>query len=262
MSLKAWWPSPISPTRSAAAGRPARAGDRRTLCRSLRRRLPTIWCSRPRPRCAARVRGLEAGRFLLDKELPVAAGIGGGSADAAAALRLLARPTDLRARRSRALHAAALAVGADVPVCLDLARAHHARRRRETFGAARSAAACRRCWSIRACHCRRAMCSALRRQSSATAPSRRVPRDAAALVDWLRAATAMISPQPAIACVPVDRRRAERLERPCRASGSRACRGRGRPASPCLLRPPRPQRRRRTLQAEHKDWWIKSATLR
>lgn len=53
----------------------------------------------------------------LDKRLPVAAGIGGGSADAAAAIRLLCRiwgigPNDPRV----AGHAAEL--GADVPACL------------------------------------------------------------------------------------------------------------------------------------------------
>src|SRR5512140_3843780 len=38
---------------------------------------------------------LNRGEFVLDKVLPVAAGIGGGSADSAAALRLLARANNL-----------------------------------------------------------------------------------------------------------------------------------------------------------------------
>src|SRR6202140_2816754 len=42
-----------------------------------------------------RVPDLKVGSFTLDKLLPVAAGIGGGSADAAAALRLLAQLNDL-----------------------------------------------------------------------------------------------------------------------------------------------------------------------
>ncbi|MBJ7408236.1 MAG: 4-(cytidine 5'-diphospho)-2-C-methyl-D-erythritol kinase, partial [Bradyrhizobium sp.] len=49
--------------------------------------------------------------------LPVAAGIGGGSADAAASLRLLARLNDLSLDDPR-LQKVALATGADVPVCL------------------------------------------------------------------------------------------------------------------------------------------------
>ena len=63
------------------------------------------------------VPGLKVGTFTLHKVLPVAAGIGGGSADAAAALRLLARLNDLPLD-TPALSAVALKTGADVPVCL------------------------------------------------------------------------------------------------------------------------------------------------
>jgi 4-diphosphocytidyl-2-C-methyl-D-erythritol kinase len=64
-----------------------------------------------------RVAGLKVGSFVLEKVLPVAAGIGGGSADAAAALRLLARLNDIKLDDQR-LREVALATGADVPVCL------------------------------------------------------------------------------------------------------------------------------------------------
>jgi 4-diphosphocytidyl-2-C-methyl-D-erythritol kinase len=65
-----------------------------------------------------RVASLKVGSFTLDKVLPVAAGIGGGSADAAAALRLLARANDLAIDDSRLIEVARL-TGADVPVCLE-----------------------------------------------------------------------------------------------------------------------------------------------
>jgi 4-diphosphocytidyl-2-C-methyl-D-erythritol kinase len=54
-------------------------------------------------------------RISLEKNLPVAAGIGGGSADAAACLRVLARLVGLG---SETLQSLALSLGADVPVCL------------------------------------------------------------------------------------------------------------------------------------------------
>ena len=66
---------------------------------------------------AERVEGLTMGAFTLDKQLPVAAGIGGGSADAAAALRLLARANGLELDDPRLIEVALL-TGADVPVCL------------------------------------------------------------------------------------------------------------------------------------------------
>jgi 4-diphosphocytidyl-2-C-methyl-D-erythritol kinase len=66
---------------------------------------------------AERVPDLKLGEFILDKVLPVAAGIGGGSADAAAALRLLARLNGMALDDPR-LNDVALLTGADVPVCL------------------------------------------------------------------------------------------------------------------------------------------------
>jgi 4-diphosphocytidyl-2-C-methyl-D-erythritol kinase len=64
-----------------------------------------------------RVPDLKFGDFTLDKVLPVAAGIGGGSADAAAALRLLAQANGLAIDDPRLIEVAQL-TGADVPVCL------------------------------------------------------------------------------------------------------------------------------------------------
>ena len=67
---------------------------------------------------AERVPDMKVGSFSLDKALPVAAGIGGGSADAAAALRLLAKLNGL-ARDDRRLVEVAQLTGADVPVCVN-----------------------------------------------------------------------------------------------------------------------------------------------
>jgi 4-diphosphocytidyl-2-C-methyl-D-erythritol kinase len=65
---------------------------------------------------AARLLNPAGGAALrLEKNLPVASGIGGGSADAAAALRLLAELWGIPGP----LEGAALALGADVPVCLE-----------------------------------------------------------------------------------------------------------------------------------------------
>lgn len=66
----------------------------------------------------AEVTGVRAGaRIALAKNLPVAAGIGGGSADAAATLRALCRLWSLDLAASD-LARMGLALGADIPVCL------------------------------------------------------------------------------------------------------------------------------------------------
>ena len=71
---------------------------------------------------AARALALQCGvpaeaALHLEKNLPVASGIGGGSADAAAALRLCVRLWQVEIEEA-ALGEVALGLGADVPVCL------------------------------------------------------------------------------------------------------------------------------------------------
>jgi 4-diphosphocytidyl-2-C-methyl-D-erythritol kinase len=71
---------------------------------------------------AARLLGEHAGvpacaHMALVKNLPVASGIGGGSADAAAALRGLVKLWDLKIG-AEALHGIAASLGSDIPACL------------------------------------------------------------------------------------------------------------------------------------------------
>ena len=68
-------------------------------------------------RAAHMLGGATGAALTLDKRLPVAAGIGGGSADAAAALRLLTRWWRLDLREDELLKVAGR-LGADVPACL------------------------------------------------------------------------------------------------------------------------------------------------
>jgi 4-diphosphocytidyl-2-C-methyl-D-erythritol kinase len=67
---------------------------------------------------AERKPGVTLGAFHLEKNLPVAAGLGGGSSDAAAALRLIAQANALP-RDDVQLTEAARVTGADVPVCVE-----------------------------------------------------------------------------------------------------------------------------------------------
>lgn len=63
---------------------------------------------------AAKMMGVTDAALVLDKHLPVASGIGGGSADAAATLRALHRLTGAAMPAKHDI----LRLGADVPVCL------------------------------------------------------------------------------------------------------------------------------------------------
>ena len=67
---------------------------------------------------AARALRSEGAALTLTKNLPVASGIGGGSSDAAAALRGLRRLSSLDVPDAR-LREIAATLGSDIPVCLD-----------------------------------------------------------------------------------------------------------------------------------------------
>jgi 4-diphosphocytidyl-2-C-methyl-D-erythritol kinase len=66
----------------------------------------------------AEINGISAGAaFRLEKRLPIASGIGGGSADAAAALRLVSQLWNI-GENDGCLSAVAAQLGADVPACV------------------------------------------------------------------------------------------------------------------------------------------------
>jgi 4-diphosphocytidyl-2-C-methyl-D-erythritol kinase len=62
---------------------------------------------------------LGLGRYRLTKRIPVAAGLGGGSSDAAAAIRAMLRACPAVQPEAGELCAIAAKIGADVPVCLE-----------------------------------------------------------------------------------------------------------------------------------------------
>jgi 4-diphosphocytidyl-2-C-methyl-D-erythritol kinase len=93
---------------SAAPGRGFRCGSRGRKASVLRPEPDNLVLR------AARAMGVTDAALVLEKHLPVASGIGGGSADAAATLRALARLTG----RPLPSDAEVLRLGADVPVCL------------------------------------------------------------------------------------------------------------------------------------------------
>ena len=62
-------------------------------------------------------------KFYLTKNMPVSSGIGGGSADAAAAMKLTCELLDLNIN-DNIIQEIAITIGADVPVCLISASSH------------------------------------------------------------------------------------------------------------------------------------------
>ena len=206
---------------------------------------------------AARVPHLRGGHFSLEKNLPVAAGIGGGSADAAAALRLLARANDVALDDPR-LMAAALAVGADVPVCVG-AKACVMRGIGEVLSPPLDLP------SLPAVLVNPGVATATRDvfrafagMTGSTTPLGEVPRDG--LVDFLHAHGNDLTPA-AIACVPLIGEVLDTLGelpglRLARMSGSGStCFGVFDSAAAAVAGATR-------LQEARPDWWVAAATLR
>ncbi len=157
--------------------------------------------------------GRSAGvRITLDKRIPVAAGLGGGSADAAAVLRGLARLWRLGPEHAGDLQEVALSLGADVPVCLDSRAAHMA-----GIGEALSAPPCLPPCGVLLVNPgvavpTGAVFAARRGPFSAADPIDIAPQDAAALAALLRARRNDLE-QPALAQAPEIGRVLTRLAR-------------------------------------------------
>ena len=205
-----------------------------------------------------RVAGLNTGRFLLVKNIPVAAGLGGGSADAAAALRLLARGNGLALDDAR-LAAAAPAVGADVPVCLE----SHARIMR---GVGEELSAALELPPLAALLVNPGVPLATRdvfarfagNQDGKTSLAG-VPRERGALIEWLGQHGNDLTPS-AIACVPAI---ADVLSALSALPGARLARmsGSGPTCFALFASPGEATAAAQRLKAERKDWWVAPATI-
>ena len=208
---------------------------------------------------AARAGRPPAARITLRKDLPVAAGLGGGSADAAATLRALAalwRPALGRPD----LEGLALSLGADVPVCLR-ARPTHMSGIGEAIDPAPD---------LPEAHL--ALVNPGSELSTATVfagaagafsrPRQRLseaPRDAAALADWLRAGGNDLTPA---ACA-LEPRIAAVIERLAAARGCLVGRMSGSGPTCFGLFATAATARRAALEiaAENPGWWARAAPV-
>ncbi len=205
-----------------------------------------------------RVNGLKAGHFRLQKNIPVAGGLGGGSADAAAALRLLARVNDLPSGDAR-LAAAALAVGADVPVCLDS-------RPRVMRGIGERLTPPVELPQLAAVLVNpgvplstRDVFAAFSVTPGKTENISPVPRAAAGLFDYLKVNGNDLT-AAAIACAPVV---AEVLRTLSGLPGARfaAMSGSGPTCFALFASPEEAATATRRVQSENKEWWVQSASI-
>jgi 4-diphosphocytidyl-2-C-methyl-D-erythritol kinase len=210
---------------------------------------------------AAIVPGLRFGSFSLTKNLPVAAGLGGGSADAAAALRLLARLNRMSLADLR-LVKVARGLGADVPVCI----ASQARTMRGIGDRLGPPLALPRLAAVlvnpgdklstRAVFEKLDLIGARRRRAE---PSQQIPRDAAGLIRYLAARgndlePAAIALAPAIANVLAALRRSPGCDLARMSGSGPTCFGLFGSARAAAAAA-------RTLARAHPSWWVRATVL-
>lgn len=203
--------------------------------------------------CAAALMRTEAD-IKLDKHLPAAAGIGGGSSDAAACLRALARLTGARLPDDVA------SLGADVPVCL-LARA--ARMRgigEEVTPLARLPILHAVLVNPRIAVSTTAIFKRLARRDNPPMPAR-LPgwHTAEHLIHWLATQRNDLE-EPAIAEAPVI---ADVLQKIAASEGCALSRmsGSGATCFGLYPDPPSAQEAARTLRRDHPAWWVMPTAL-
>jgi len=203
---------------------------------------------------AAALIGVEA-ELTLDKHLPAAAGIGGGSSDAAATLRALARLAGV------AVPGNALALGADVPVCL-LARAARMRGIGEDVAAVDGLPALDAVLvNPRVPVATPEVFARLKRRENAGLPETLPPwRDGAALVRWLATQRNDLEP-PAQALCPVIGAVLESLRTAGRCALARMS---GSGATCFGVYPDAATARQAAarIAAERPDWWVLATRLR
>ena len=208
--------------------------------------------------------GVRAGRFRLLKRLPAAAGLGGGSSDAAAALRLLARANGLDAGDARIIEAAR-DTGADVPVCLRARACVMAGvgerlgpdlRLPPVFCALVNPGVA---LETRAVFARMGLAPGERAPQK---PKIELGRDltASALIERLRGMSNDMEKAARALCPAVGRTLAVLAELP----GARLCRMSGSGATCFALFETRREAAAavRTLRARHPDWWVRATILR
>jgi 4-diphosphocytidyl-2-C-methyl-D-erythritol kinase len=205
-----------------------------------------------------RVPGLKAGRFQLAKHIPVAAGLGGGSADAAAALRLLARANGLAPGDAR-LMAVAPSVGADVPVCL-ASRACIMRGVGEELSAPLDLPPLPALLvNPGVTLATRDVFAAFAGRDGGKTPLGAVPREPAALIDWLAGHGNDLT-QPAITCAPIV---ADVLKTLGDLPGARLARmsGSGSTCFALFASAAEAQAAAAQLAGKRKDWWVHATTF-